>query len=427
MSFRKYHLLFALTLVPALALAQGYDDPLIPDGPGDAVPGAVPGGIIPDDDTVGPVAETGAEYKFDDGLYQKIQDLMAQAPMEGEYGVYDGVRFYDVLLIVTRDDGDDRDHDEVARENKEYLVSRLKEAGALNIRAAESLSFVTASVPVADVPGLSLHDEIYALGDGELPVTLDADTARKTIRATSDDLISAIGSVPTGEGVLVSIIDGGLNSTYINDRIVGRNYCVGDCTISANGTIIGNSTARFMPPVELSHGTSLAEIMGGSGAPANNGIAPGISFLDASFRYEHQWSYGISYLSAFAHALDWSYRSGADVVNISLGIATCNPKRVQAVNLLVDEAVDKGMVIVGSAGNQGRHKESSVYSSVRSPSCGYNVISVGSISDRDPKKISMWSFSSKGPISSKDPRLVPHLVAPGDRLHTQTPPTDIAT
>ena len=124
------------------------------------------GGIEPPDDApIGPVGNTGAEYKFDAGFYQKIQDTILEEPHDGDPGVYDGERYYNVVMVVSRDDGDERDPDEVASENKDAIVKRLKLLGARDIASAESLSFVTASISVADVPGFSLHEEVYGLGD----------------------------------------------------------------------------------------------------------------------------------------------------------------------------------------------------------------------------------------------------------------------
>ena len=82
----------------------------------------------------------------------------------------DGERYYHVMIVVPRDDGDSRNPDETATENKDAVVKRLKALGARDILAAESLPFVTASIPVGDVPGFSLHDEVYRMGDGDLPV-----------------------------------------------------------------------------------------------------------------------------------------------------------------------------------------------------------------------------------------------------------------
>lgn len=56
-------------LLPGLVSA----DIGVSTGGGD--PASVPD-IVPSDPGVGPVAHTGEEYKFDDGFYQRIQDLI---------------------------------------------------------------------------------------------------------------------------------------------------------------------------------------------------------------------------------------------------------------------------------------------------------------------------------------------------------------
>ena len=184
-------LLAALAVVlPAIVYAQTTGDQFVDTGVPD---------IIPRDDSVGPVANTGAEFKFDDGFYQKIQNLIDAEPRAGDPGVFDGVRYYDVILVVGRDDGDDRDPDEVSKENKAALVKRLELLGARDIVAAGALSFVTASIPVAEVPGFSLHEEVFKLGDGELPVIPDVDVARVTMSDTVTVFASKGGlDNPTG-------------------------------------------------------------------------------------------------------------------------------------------------------------------------------------------------------------------------------------
>jgi len=79
-------------------------------------------------------------YKFDGGFYDKIQGLISEVPQDGDYGVHDDTRYYDVIIVVARSDGIDAD--ETARENKDTIVEKLDLLGARNIEAAESLSFV---------------------------------------------------------------------------------------------------------------------------------------------------------------------------------------------------------------------------------------------------------------------------------------------
>ena len=391
-------------------------------GDGTGAP-TVPGGLIPDDDTPGPVANTGAEHKFDGGFYQKILDLAQEAPRDGDPGVYDGTRYYNVLIVVSRDDGDDRDPDETAGENKDAVVKRLELLGARDIRSAESLSFVTASIPVADVPGFSLHDEVYALGDGELPVTVEADRAMRTTHSTPSDLRLSVGSVPNGTGVVVGVVDSGINSIHLNGKVTDRIYCPDNTCSIRNGILTGQFTstgnlARLNLNV-ATHGTQVAQVIAASEMPAHNGAASGVTLLDARYGDGHpgHFTYGSDFSTSLAHSVDWSYSRGADVINISAGLGNCARTDTTAYNLVLNEAVDKGMVAVKTAGNRGLVNGVVSYTSSNNPGCSHNVISVGGINDRN-SVMTMANFASRGPTTNMEPRLVPHIVAPAVDIQT---------
>ena len=382
----------------------------------------------PDDVPVGPVGNTGAEYKFDAKFYQKIQDIMLEEPHDGDPGVYDGKRYYNVIMVVSSDDGDDRELDETASENKDAIVKRLELLGARDIISAESLSFVTASISVTDIPGFSLHDEIYALGDGELPVISDVDTARHTIHATSDDIRLAIGRVLDGMGVLVAVVDTGINSIYLNDKVADRIYCGdGVCKTHQIGNIVGlNITDPYRSHYHsnyTSHGTQVAQVLAASGIPItdknNNGIAPNVTLLDAMYGTDE--SDDPTFLSSLAHSLDWSHSKGADIANISAGSAYCDSQHTTAFTMIINEAVDKGMLVVKSAGNQSS-LSSPKYNSITNPGCAHNVITVGGINDRADGIITMFTSSSRGPSTDTTPRLLPHIVAPAYEIQTLSYP-----
>ena len=368
----------------------------------------LPGDMDPGDGPVGPVGNVDAEYKFDPGFYQKIQGLMLEEPRDGDLGVYDGKRYYNVILVVSRDDGDGRDSGATAEENKAAVAKRLDLLGARDITAAGSLSFVTASIPVAYVPGFSLHEEVYRMGDGELPVTFEVDMARQTIHATMNEINATVGRILNGTGVVVAVVDDGINhATALNPKVSNRVVCgIAQC--------IASSAADVSPTFgwDTSHGTRVAQVLAASGLDAHNGIAPGVELLDA-----HSWDYGISQnsASAVAHALDWSLRNGADVVNMSIGIGRCsNTGALTATSsLIVNEAVDKGMIAVKSAGNRGNIGYTAVYESITNPGCAHNVIAVGGINDRAADTITMYTASSRGPTAGDGTiRMKPDLVAP---------------
>ena len=200
-----YFLVSALFLIAALAL-------LLPsaaqtgDGTWPAPP-KVPGGLLSGNDTVGPVGNVGIQSKFDDGFYEKINGLMPDDTQARGAGADDSRRYYSTIIVVSRDDGDSRSADDVSRENRDSVVKRLNLLGARDVVAAESLSFVTASIPVGEIPGFSLHGEVYGMGDGEIPVTLDVDSARIIIHATAGEIRASDGTVLNGSGVVVGVID----------------------------------------------------------------------------------------------------------------------------------------------------------------------------------------------------------------------------
>ena len=430
--------LAAFMAAPAAAIYAQSSDGAAPFGGPGAAGGAptVPGGLIPDDDAPGPVANVdAAEYKFDGGFYDKIRGLMAEAPQDGDPGVYDGERYYNVMIVVGRDDGDGRGSDETAKENKDAVVKRLQLLGARDIMAAESLSFVTASVPVADVPGFSLHDEVYAIGDGELPVTPEVDKARTTINATPGDVRTAVRSVPHGAGVVVAVVDEGINSVYLNSKVAERIYCLDDNCPVVRGQITGRLLTSIQSGLSLlngsasTHGTQVAQVIAGSGMSTDNGIAPGVTLLDAMYGDSvSEYTHGSTLSSSMAHSLDWSYVNGADVANLSFGMDDCTSSTTH--DLILNEAVDKGMVVVKSAGNEGRpdpySTKEAFYKSITAPGCAHNSITVGGVNDRE-STTEMFEYASRGPASSAEHRLVPHIAAPAYQIGTLDTTTSSAT
>ncbi len=251
----------------------------------------------------GPVGNVDGSYKFDDGFYDKIQSMINTKPQNGAPNVYDDYTYHDVIFVISQDDGDQRDSDEVATENKNALTKRLDNVGAHNIRQGEILSFVTASVPVTELPGLSLHDEISGIGDGALAVVSEVDKARVTINATPDELTTSSGTILNGSGVVVAVIDSGINHPIsLNDKVMKRVVCGNaGCSPSLDTNVRDDDAATDR---NISHGTKVAQVLAASNLPAHNGIAPGVKLLDV-----HRGTTATS----VAHALDWSLKNGADI------------------------------------------------------------------------------------------------------------------
>ena len=354
--------------------------------------------------TSGNASVTTKLYKFDDGFYQRIQGMMEQqaATRGSDARAHGGTYYHNTIIVVSKDDGSGIGSDETASENKADVVKMLKLAGAHNITAAESLSFVTADVPVEAIPGLTVHDEVYRLGDGELRVVPEVNTARTTTHATPAEIRAASGSGLSGSGITVGVIDNFVgNYPAFTNRI---NHV--SCTTTGC-----NTDPEFSVP-NPEHATYVAQILAASGYSENGGFAPGVNILSLRTGHLH------SPVSAMMHALDYASSNNVKVVNISsriernLGdntVMLCGTDDTftSSTDLIMDEAIDRNMVVVKSAGNQGL----SGYGTITNPGCGHNVITVGGINDRS-SPITMDASSSKGPVGASAPTLKPEIVAP---------------
>ncbi len=168
------------------------------------------------------------------------------------------------------------------------------------------------------------------------------------------------------------------------------------------------------------HGTEVLSIICGNSPGNFMGVAPGADYLLAktervSYRgteFEHDieedwWIAG----------LEWSEERGADIVSSSLGYSDwysysdldgATAKTTVAANT----AVEKGMVIVVSAGNEGKSID---WPYISAPADGFHVIAVGAVNYAGD----IADFSSIGP--TYDGRIKPDVVALGDDAYVVDP------
>ena len=353
----------------------------------------------------------GAPGKFEAGFYNKIQGLINEDASPAATNLRGNpdrnqkraaadvsATYYHVIIQVS---GDDR---EELRLNKASVVDILKAVGARDIVPANVLSFVTASVPVMEIPGLSLFGEVYGLGDGGIPPVSQMDISRRVIRATTADLAGLSDNVINGSGVTMAIIDFGINHISLNSKVDARVYCpTGSCEIDGgnNTSTLSDDQLNALLSHSSTHGTVVSSVVAASGLSAHNGISPGVRLLDGQSLTR----------GAMVIALDWALTNGADIAQISLifNEPTCISGYI--LNKAINQAVSEGMVVVSGAGNDGSSEEAFEYHTVREPSCAQNAISVGGINGRSTPPI-LYRASSLGPVSDTIPRLVPHLVAP---------------
>ncbi|MEZ4812557.1 MAG: S8 family serine peptidase [Caldisericia bacterium] len=181
----------------------------------------------------------------------------------------------------------------------------------------------------------------------------------------------------TGDGTLVGIIDTGVH--YYHPSLGGG---FGDDYKVCVGYNFVDYSADPYPMGAHSHGTHCAGIVAAtglpgiaSGEPTPTGIAP-----DAKIgAYNVFGSRGGAPMDAVMMALEQAFEDGCDVVNLSLGSEYVWADEPYC--KLIDNLVDKGMVVVGSAGNEGRNSREDLPFQVSSPGGAEYSISVAAMND----------------------------------------------
>ncbi|MBQ6728724.1 MAG: S8 family serine peptidase [Bacteroidales bacterium] len=159
------------------------------------------------------------------------------------------------------------------------------------------------------------------------------------------------------------------------------------------------------------HGTMVLSCIAGINEEGKKiGLATGAEFLLARteidpepFKEEVWWAQGA----------EWADKNGADIINSSLGYGkdrhwTRDMDGTSYVAKAANKAVEKGILVCNSAGNEG---DDSRWMTIITPADAENVICVGGI-DADLEQYRHISFSSFGPTADK--RRKPDVVAFGE-------------
>jgi serine protease AprX len=163
------------------------------------------------------------------------------------------------------------------------------------------------------------------------------------------------------------------------------------------------ATATFVGSVyydDNGHGTHVASTAAGNGA-ASGGLYVGVAPEADLYIAKVLAADGSGMMSDVMAGIEWAVDQGAHVAGLSLGSnGPCDG--TDALSATCDAAVERGVVICVAAGNSGPAR-----SSVGSPGCARQVITVGASDDGDQ----VASFSSRGPTS--DGRVKPDICFPG--------------
>jgi serine protease AprX len=221
-----------------------------------------------------------------------------------------------------------------------------------------------------------------------------------------------IGSYPavSGKGVGVAVIDSGIAASHV--ALTGK-------VIASVSFVTGDASTDD----KFGHGTHIAGIIAGletSTTPLyKGGIAPGASLINVRVLNEQ----GAGYTSDVIAGLQWTIANrgkyAIKVVNMSLGHTQVEPCLTDPLCLSVENAVASGLVVVASAGNNGKNAAGQeVLASISTPGVAPSAITVAALNTWGtvtPDDDTIATYSSRGP-TKYEVGLKPDVAAPGNKI-----------
>ena len=231
------------------------------------------------------------------------------------------------------------------------------------------------------------------------PALSSWETEYKGLTGVSNQTLSGLN----GEGVVICVVDSGIDLSHpdLSDLVLKG------WLDSVNGL--------DEPYDDEGHGTAMSGNIVADGGL--KGVSRGVGLLVAKAINEE----GQGDSSSVANSEDWCVQQGADIISLSLGGGQSIGSGFFITDELeqsVDEALDSGVFIIASAGNDGEDDDGDV----GSPGSIEDVICVGGVT----RTGDIWSGSSEGdndgrlwpnPILPRnDPDKKPEMVAPGHEV-----------
>ncbi len=212
------------------------------------------------------------------------------------------------------------------------------------------------------------------------------------------DAVAATGR--DGRGVTIAILDTGVNVQHpALDHLVDTDPNNGQ--LVAFRDFIGNADGVREAFDENGHGSHVVGII--AARDSTSGLSDGADLKGAAPRAQIIVGRVCAELcdaSLLPAAIQWAVDEGADVISMSLGghFALVDSRQRIAVEAAVNDAIDRGVVVVAAAGNQGMGAPD-----VESPANIQGVIAVGSVG----KDGQVSDFSSRGSAQNNTCRQPP--------------------
>lgn len=285
-----------------------------------------------------------------------------------------------------------------------WFNSALVQMDQNRVSAIESLAFVDRVEYIARGVKLTRSDSRIDVSDFQ-EVTYDLASSQKQNAMMNVDDMHIQGF--RGKDIIIAVFDGGflgVNQYQPFENIFNENRFI------AGKDFVYNTDNPFQ---YHDHGTKVLSCIGAEYGDYT-GTAPKASFVlavteDVRSEYrieEYNWLLA----AEFADSI------GADIIHSSVGYSVFSDAEMNysyddldgstaVITRAANEVVERGMVVVTSAGNEGQ----SSWQYITAPADARNILAVGSIRE----DYTLSGFSSKGPTA--DGRLKPEVVAQGSK------------
>ena len=231
------------------------------------------------------------------------------------------------------------------------------------------------------------------------PALSSWETEYKGLTGVSNQTLSGLN----GEGVVVCVVDSGIDLSHPD---------LSDLELKG---WLDSVNGLDEPYDDEGHGTAMSGIIVADGGL--KGVSRGVELLVAKAIDDE----GQGESNSVANSVDWCVQQGADIISLSLGGGQSIGSGFFTTDELgqsVDEALDSGVFVIASAGNDGEDDDGDV----GSPGSIEDVICVGGVT----RTGDIWSGSSEGdndgrlwpnPILPRNnPDKKPEMVAPGHEV-----------
>ncbi len=288
---------------------------------------------------------------------------------------------------------------EANKGTKGILVTDVARVGGRVKKTYDNLGLVSAELPLSQINELIKSDNVaYVSPDrevqsfGHVATTTGWDNTGIKDKGDSDP-----NTWLTGTNGHIVVIDSGIDSSHNLMRWMDAG---GQNKVKYNKDFTGEGITGDA----YGHGTHVASMFGGDWVLNNaayEGVADGASIINLRVLN----STGQGTVSNLIAALDWTVANRAGwnirVVNMSLGTAARDSYRNDPLCLAARRAVNAGIVVVTSAGNNGKDAAGiKQFGSIGSPGIEPSVITVGAANTFGTASRSddtVASFSSRGP------------------------------